>query len=450
MIESHATSFVAQFLGIDASYLACGVMAFVYAVIIAERMNQAVIAIIASSLAIYLGLVTQDQAIEAIDFNTLFLLIGMMVIVGIMQKTGVFQYVAIKAAKIVKANPRWLLLVLSLITAVFSAFLDNVTTVMLIVPVVLLLTEQLKLNPYPFLLAQIMFSNIGGTATLIGDPPNILIGSAIGFSFMDFMVNAGPAVLVTLVVMLFVFDLFWGRKLVTSDNAKKHLLNYKATEALQDNVLLVKSLIVLVLVMLGFTVGHGLGFETGTVALSGAALLMLLDGWGSKIEEKNEKAHEAFHHVEWDTIFFFLGLFVVVAGLEHTGILSMLAHQITEITQGNFEKTGLVILWVSTFFSGFVNNIPFVATIIPVIENMGDTFGQGDALNPLWWSLVLGACFGGNGTLIGASANVMVASYASRAGHGISFMKYIKHGLPLTILSIIIANAYLWMRYFMQ
>ncbi len=449
MIEEHATSMVAQLLGIDASYLACGVMAFVYAVIIAEKMNQAVVAIIAASLAIYLGLVTQEQAIDAIDFNTLFLLIGMMVIVGIMQKTGVFQYVAIVAAKAVKANPRWLLMVLSLITAVFSAFLDNVTTVMLIVPVVLLLTEQLKQNPYPFLLAQILFSNIGGTATLIGDPPNILVGSAVGLSFTDFMVNAGPAVLVTLVVMLVVFDVIWGRKLTTSENARKHLLNYEASEALQDNRLLVKSLVVLALVMLGFTAGHGLGFETGTIALSGAALLMLLESWGKKIEEKNERVHEAFHHVEWDTIFFFLGLFVVVAGLEHTGILALLADKITEVTSGNFPKTGLVILWVSTIFSGFVNNIPFVATIIPVIDSMGNTFGHGEALNPLWWSLVLGACFGGNATLIGASANVMVASYASRAGHGISFVKYMLHGLPLTLLTVVIANAYLWIRYFM-
>lgn len=436
--------------GIPASYVAIAIMGLVYAVIIFEKMNQAVIALVASSLAIILGLLNQEQAIGAIDFNTLFLLIGMMVIVGIMKETGLFQYVAIVAAKSVRASPRGLLAVLSLITAVFSAFLDNVTTVMLIVPIVILLTEQLKLNPFPFLMAQIIFSNVGGTATLIGDPPNILIGSAVGLSFMDFLVNMGPVIVLMTIVMLGVFDFFWGRHLSTSMRARAHLLRYEPAKALKDRVLLIKSFVVLALVMLGFTLGHNLlHIETGTTALAGAALLMFLDGFGHPMSEKNKKVHEAFHQVEWDTIFFFLGLFVVVASLEHTGLLALAANQITAITEGDFTKTGMVILWASTFFSAFINNIPFVATMIPIIQSMGDTFGQGDALNPLWWSLVLGACLGGNGTLIGASANVMVASFADRAGSPISFMKYIGYGLPLTLITIIVANIYLLLRYFM-
>ncbi|MCB1550795.1 MAG: ArsB/NhaD family transporter [Alphaproteobacteria bacterium] len=437
-------------LGIPAQYLAVAIMGMVYAVIITEKMNQAVIALVASSLAIILGLLNQEQAIESIDFNTLFLLIGMMVIVGIMKETGIFQYIAIVAAKSVRASPRGLMAILSVITAVFSAFLDNVTTVMLIVPIVLLLTEQLKLKPFPFLLAQIIFSNIGGTATLIGDPPNILIGSAVGLSFTDFLLNMGPAILFIMIVMLGVFDFFWGRHLTTSMRARAHLLRYEPAKSLKNQALLIKSFIVLALVMAGFTLGHNfLHIETGTTALAGAALLMFLDGFGHKLTEKNKKVHEAFHEVEWDTIFFFLGLFVVVASLEHTGLLGLAANMITELTEGDFTKTGMVILWVATFFSAFVNNIPFVATMIPVIQSMGDTFGQGEALNPLWWSLVLGACLGGNGTLIGASANVMVASFADRAGHTIPFVKYLGYGLPLTLLTIVFANIYLLLVYFL-
>lgn len=435
--------------GIPAQYIAIAIMGMVYAVIIAEKMNQAVIALIASSLAVLFGLLNQEQAIDSIDFNTLFLLIGMMIIVGIMKETGIFQYVAIVAAKSVRANPRGLLAVLSLITAVFSAFLDNVTTVMLIVPIVILLTEQLKLKPYPFLLAQILFSNIGGTATLIGDPPNILIGSAVGLSFNDFLFNMGPVIVIITLSMLGVFDFFWGRHLSTSMRARAHLLKYEPAKALKNKPLLIKSFIVLGLVMGGFTLGHNfLHIETGTTALAGAALLMFLDGFGHKLTEQNKKAHAAFHEVEWDTIFFFLGLFIVVASLEHTGLLALAGNEITKFTDGDFTKTGVTILWASTFFSAFINNIPFVATMIPIIESMGNTFGHGDALNPLWWSLVLGACLGGNGTLIGASANVMVASFADRSGNPISFMKYIAHGLPLTILTIIIANIYIMIRYF--
>jgi Na+/H+ antiporter NhaD/arsenite permease-like protein len=231
--------------------------------------------------------------------------------------------------------------------------------------------------------------------------------------------------------------------------ARAHLLRYEANKALKNKSLLIKSFIVLTLVLAGFTLGHNfLHIATGTTALAGAALLMFLDGFGHTHTERNKKAHEAFHQVEWDTIFFFLGLFVVVASLEHTGLLALAAGQITSFTEGDFTKTGITILWASTFFSAFINNIPFVATLIPIIESMGDTFGHGDALNPLWWSLVLGACLGGNGTLIGASANVMVASFADRSGNPISFMKYLVYGLPLTILTIIIANIYLMIMYF--
>jgi Na+/H+ antiporter NhaD/arsenite permease-like protein len=430
--------------------LSSSIMGLVYVLIISEKMNQAMIALLGAGLAIYFGLLNQEQAVDAIDFNTIALLIGMMIIVSIMKKTGVFQFVAIMSARIVRANPRGLLIVLSLITAVFSAFLDNVTTVMLIVPITLLLTEQLKLKPYPFLIAQIFFSNIGGTATLIGDPPNILIGSAVGLSFMDFLMNAGPAVVVILVIMLGVFDLIWGRKLTTSMRARAHLLRYDPYQAIEDKLLLKKSLAVLSLVIFGFIVGHAmLGLETGTVAMSGAVALLLLDSIGLNAEERNSRVQKAFEHVEWETIFFFIGLFIVVASLQNAGALKIVSDWIIEVTDGDFNKTAIVILWSSTFFSAFINNIPFVATLIPVIQDMGSQFGTGDALNPLWWSLVLGACLGGNGTLVGASANVMVAAYAQRAGQKISFLPFMLHAFPLMLITIVISTVYIWVVYLM-
>ncbi|QQG36146.1 MAG: ArsB/NhaD family transporter [Micavibrio aeruginosavorus] len=432
----------------DPLILSCLIMGLVYAFIITEKMNQAVIALVGACLTIYLGIQTQHAAIEAIDFNTIFLLIGMMMIVTIMKRSGVFQFVAIMAARIVRANPRGLLVVLSLITAVFSAFLDNVTTVMLIVPITLLLTEQLKQKPYPFLIAQIFFSNIGGTSTLIGDPPNILIGSAVGLSFMDFLINMGPVIIVIVIALLAVFDFIWGRHMTTSLRARAHLLRYDPYEALEDKPLLYKSLFVLALVISGFILGHSLfGFETGIIALSGACLLLILDSFGLKREERNQRVQKTFEHVEWETIFFFMGLFMVVSALEHTGALQMVADNIIHITKGDFQMTALVILWTSTVFSAFVNNIPFVATLIPVIEGMAPGFGGAEAIEPLWWSLVLGACLGGNGSLVGASANVIVAAYAQRAGQPISFIGFLAHGFPLMMLTILISTIYVWLVY---
>lgn len=432
----------------DPFVVSCLIMVAVYVFIISEKMNQAVVALAGACLTIYFGLQSQEAAIEAIDFNTIFLLIGMMMIVTIMRKSGVFQFVAIMSARMVKANPRGLFIMLSLITAVFSAFLDNVTTVMLIVPITLLLTEQLKQKPYPFLVAQIFFSNIGGTATLIGDPPNILIGSAQNLSFMDFLVNMGPVVLGIMLVMLLIFDLLWGRKMVTSLRARVHLLRYDPYEALEDKPLLYKSLFVLALVIAGFIFGHGmLGYEPGIIALSGGCLLLVLDGLGLHRDERNQRVQKTFEHVEWETIFFFMGLFMVVSALEHSGVLEYVAGQIVQFTDGNFKLTAMVILWTSTIFSALINNIPFVATLIPVIENMSGTFGGPEAIEPLWWSLVLGACLGGNGSLVGASANVIVAAYAQRAGQPISFMGFLAHAMPLMLITIVISSIYIWFMY---
>jgi Na+/H+ antiporter NhaD/arsenite permease-like protein len=435
-------------LGVSPMIAACTVLLIVYFFIITEKIHQAIIALLGAVAMIYLGLINQELAIQGIDFNTIFLLIGMMVLVGIMQRSGFFQYVAIISAKTVKANPRALLIVLSLITAVFSALLDNVTTVMLIVPITLLLTEQLKLKPYPFLFSQIFFSNVGGTATLIGDPPNILIGSAVGYGFMDFVYNVGPPALIVGLFLIVFFDVIWGRKMKTSMRARAHLLRYDAASALTDKPLLYKSLFVLGLVLAGFTVGHGYGLEPGTVALSGGALLMLLDTFSVSKDEQGKRVHKAFAEVEWDTIFFFIGLFIIVTGVEHSGLLAIIAHWIVEVTQGDLVMTGMTIMWVSTIASAFINNIPFVATLIPVINSMASDFGGKDMLEPLWWSLSIGACLGGNGSLVGASANVMVASYAARAGQRISFLKFMALAFPLMIVTVMIATVYAYFFYF--
>lgn len=428
--------------GMDPLWVSTTVLILAYAFIISEKINRSVIALLGAGLMIFLGVLNQEMAIGGIDFNTLFLLIGMMAIVAITRRTGVFQFVAIYCARAVHGNPRTLLAVLAWLTAIFSALLDNVTTVMLIVPVTLLLTDQLKVPAYPFLFSQIFASNIGGTATLIGNPPNILIGSAVGFSFMDFVDNVGPAALICLVVLTIICDLVWGRKMTADPKLRARLHDYVPREALTDIPLLWKSLSVIALVLAGFIFGHAQGYEPGTIALTGAALLMLLECYKFPAEEQTHKVHDVFTKVEWETIFFFLGLFVIVYGVEEAGLLEILARKLIAFTQGDLEMTGLVVLWSSAVFSAIVDNIPFVATMIPLISSMAADFGGPQNLEPLWWCLSLGACLGGNGTLIGASANVMVSSFAERAGQRISFITFMKGAFPLMLLTIAISHIY--------
>ena len=428
--------------GWDPMITATVILCIAYAFIISEKINRAVVSLIGAGLMIFLGVMNQHTAVQGIDFNTIFLLIGMMAIVGITKKSGVFQYVAILTAKTVKGNPRSLLIGLSLITAVFSALLDNVTTVMLIVPVTLLLTDQLKLNPYPFLFSQIFASNVGGMATLIGDPPNILIGSAVGFSFMDFVYNTAPAAIIIMAFILIFFDVLWGRKFDVSMRLRARLMAFEPREALTDVGLLIKSLIVMALVIFGFVWGHGHGLEPGSVALVGAAVLMLLEIYKFNAEEQAHKVHQALGEVEWETIFFFMGLFMLVYGVERAGLLTLLGQELLEFTEGDIAYTSILVLWSSAVFSAIVDNIPFVATMIPLIQSMETELGGHEAILPIWWALSLGACLGGNGSLVGASANVMVASFAERAGHRISFLKFMKLGFPLMIATIAIAHVY--------
>lgn len=433
--------------GWDPLWVSTIIFIVTYVVIVTERINRAIVAGLGAGLMITLGVLNQQQAIAGVDFNTLGLLTGMMVIVAITRRCGVFQFVAIWSAKKVAAKPWGIMLMLSVVTAVFSALLDNVTTVLLIAPVTLLITEELDVNPYPYLFAEIFASNIGGTATLIGDPPNIMIGSAVGLSFNDFLLNLGPISLLILVVMLALFYFLWGKDLQATDEERHRIMQFRERDAITDSRLLKQSLAVLTLVVTGFVLAHPLQLEPATIAMFGAGLLMLLVNIGKKAEEQSEDVHHSFGEVEWVTIFFFVGLFIVVSGIEHAGLLGMLANYVVSLTGGDMTVTAISIIWVSAIASAVVDNIPFVATMIPMIESMASSFGGTEHLMPLWWSLALGACLGGNGSLIGASANLIVAGFAERAGHRIRFLPFMAMAFPLMLLSVAIASLYLYVRY---
>ena len=418
-----------------------------YIAIVLDRVNRAIVAGLGAGLMVTLGVLNQETAISGIDFNTLGLLAGMMVIVAITRGSGIFQFVAVWSAKKVKASPWGILLMLSLVTAVFSSLLDNVTTVLLIAPVTLLICHELKVNPYPFLFAEIFASNIGGTATLIGDPPNIMIGSAVGLSFNDFLLNLAPITPLILAVMLAIIYLVWGRGMHASQKARERIMNFREREAITDPRLLKQSLFVLALVIAGFVLAHPLRLEPATIAMFGAALLLLLSNLKNDAEEQSEQVHKTFGKIEWITIFFFIGLFISVKGIEEAGLLRILADQVINYTGADLTLTAMVILWVSAIASAIVDNIPFVATMIPVIESMAPTFGGAEGLLPLWWSLALGACLGGNGSLVGASANLIVAGFAERAGHRIRFLPFMLMAFPMMLLSIVIASVYVYFRY---
>jgi len=443
-VDSHASAVI---FGLDPLWVSSIIFIITYAVIVTEKINRSIVALLGAGLMISMGVLNQQAAINGIDFNTLGLLTGMMVIVAISRRSGVFQFVAVWSAKKVKASPWGILFMLSLVTALFSALLDNVTTVLLIAPVTLLITGELKVHPYPFLFAEIFASNIGGTATLIGDPPNIMIGSAVNLTFNDFLINLAPITLVIFPVTLFIIYLIWGRHMHASDEARERIMQFKERQAITDIPLLKKSLLVISLVIIGFLFAHPLRLEPATIAMIGAALLLLLTSINTAAEEQSEHVHKSFAEVEWVTIFFFVGLFIIVNGIEHAGLLEILANQVLSITGGDFALTAIAIIWVSAIFSAIVDNIPFVATMIPIIKSMAPTFGGADQLMPLWWSLALGACLGGNGSLVGASANLIVAGFAERAGYRIHFLKFMLIAFPLMLVSIVIASIYVYFRY---
>ena len=411
-----------------------------YALIISEKVHRTIVGIIGAMLMILFGILDQETAIRHIDFNTLGLLMGMMVIVSITSETGLFNFLAIWAAKKVKAKPVALLLALSTITAVCSALLDNVTTVLLTVPITFSITSQLKVDVKPFLISQILASNIGGTATLIGDPPNIMIGSAVGLSFVDFIYNMTGVSIIIFIIVEALMILIYGKELVTQPALRDKVMHFDEKSQIKDPVLLKKCLFAVAVTITMFVLHSRLHLETATAALTGAGLLLLISYARNEV-----MIAKALSRVEWLAIFFFAGLFVLVGALVETGVIEMLAAEAIKITKGNEGATTMLILWMSAFASAFIDNIPFVATLIPLIQDMG-RMGIAD-LAPMWWALALGACLGGNGTLIGASANVVVASMAAQRGKPISFLAFMKIALPIMTLTIAISSVYVWIRY---
>ncbi|WP_217596709.1 ArsB/NhaD family transporter [Cohnella sp. GbtcB17] len=417
---------------------AIGIFLVIYALIISEKIHRTIVAMIGGLLMVVFGIADQETAIHHIDFNTLGLLIGMMIIVSTTAETGVFKYIAVLAAKKAKGEPVRILILLSLITAVGSAFLDDVTTVLLMVPVTFSITRQLRVNPVPFLVTQIIASNVGGTATLIGVPPNIMIGSAVKvLTFMAFINNLAPVAVVVMALYVPLFIWMFRKKIRTTDELKRGVMEMNEKELISDPKLLRKCLIVLGLTLVGFFTHQLFHLESATVALAGAFLLLLLTG--------EHMMEQAFTKVEWMTIFFFVGLFALVSGLIETGVIAELAKRAIDLTGGDLVATSLLILWLSAIASAFLDNIPFVATMIPMIQEMGN-MGVSN-LEPLWWSLALGACLGGNGSLIGASANLIVAGMAGKEGHPIRFVQFLKIGFPLMLLSIVISSVYVYFRY---
>ncbi len=405
-----------------------------YALIATERADKTIAAMAGGVAMVLLGVVTQERAFEEIDFNVIFLLAGMMILAAIIRKTGVFGWLAVRAARLAGGDPYRVLVVLSLITAVASAFLDNVTTVVLVGPITLFLAARMGLSPFPFIVSEILASNIGGASTLIGDPPNLLIGSAAGLGFAEFIVHMTPLAVVLLVVYLIAARWLFRGQLTLDKERRDALLALDERQMITDPKLLRQSVVVLGATLVGFVLHGVFHIEPATIALAGALTLMVV---------AKEEPHEILREVEWPTLFFFIGLFMLVAGVIEIGLIDAVAGVIREVTGGELGATTLLVMWVSAGLSGVIDNIPYTATMIPVVAQLA----AGHETDALWWGLAIGADLGGNATIIGASANVILAAMSEREGHRISFGAFLKYGLTVTLGSMLIATVYVWVRY---
>ena len=415
--------------------VAVAVFVVVMITIMTEKLHRSLAAITGAMIVLALHVMPFDAAMEHIDFNTLGVLLGMMLFVSVVKLSGVFEFLGIKCARLSKGDPWKIMLLFVLLTAVLSAFLDNVTTVLLIGPMTLTVCKLLDVNPIPFFMTEILASNIGGTATLIGDPPNIMIGSAAGYSFFDFILYDAPAVAIILVAILGVFYALYGRKMNVDDEHKARIMELDEHAQIKNRRLLKQSVVMTALVVVGFMAHGALGLESCIIALGASGIIMLISG---------ESIEEALSNVEWTTLSFFAGLFVIVGALAETGVIGMLANGLIDATGGNVFITMLVLLIGSAVISSFLDNIPFVATMIPILLAMEST---GMDVTPLWWAVSLGACLGGNGTLIGASANVVLSDISKKHGYEITFAKFFKTGFPIMLLTILIAGVYLVVRF---
>ena len=411
--------------------IALAIFVAVIGVIVSEKLHRAACALIGAMLLVVIGILEPKEALGFIDFNTIGVLIGMMMFVAVVKNSGLFEYLAVKSAKISKGDPWRIMIAFMIITAVLSAFLDNVTTVLLIGPMTFSICQKLDLNPVPFLMTQIISSNVGGTATLIGDPPNIMLGSAADISFLQFVIYDGPIVVITMIATILGFKILYKKGLTVTPEKMDLIMQMNEGEMIKDRILFIKSVVMIVVVAAAFLLHDALELKTSIIALSCAAIMIMIG---------KQDVEETVHDVEWPTIVFFAFLFIVVGGLEKVGLIHMLAETLIEATGTHYVILMIVILWVSAICSAILDNIPFVATLIPLILTME---AEGIDVWPLWWAVSIGACFGGNGTIIGASANVVLTGIAGRRGYPITFIQFLKIGAPMMIMSIILATGYL-------
>lgn len=434
-----------DFISANAVTISGLILLIAYVFIALEKIPKVTVALIGAGLTLLLGLVSQSKNVDGvlnphyfanfIDFNVIFLLVSMMILVLIATKSGVFTWMANELLKLTKGSPIKILFTLGLFTAFVSAFLDNVTTVILIMPITFAIAKQLEINPVPILITEVIASNIGGTSTLIGDPPNIIIGSAAGFSFMDFIVELAPVVAIILLLVLGFLALVFKKDLVASEENMKKVAQIDNSKTITDKKHMIRSMIVLGLVILGFMLHDLTHIDTYVIAMVGASILLLF-----------EKPTELLEKVEWNTIFFFIGLFIIIGGLEASGGIKLMAEWLIKVTNGDQVATSMTILWGSGIISGIIDNIPYTATMSPMLVEIQKTMGA-EYTYPLWWALSLGACLGGNMTIIGAAANVIVSENAAKNGHPIGFMQFMKYGVPVVLISLAVSSAYIYLRY---
>lgn len=414
--------------------LAATIFLLTYVFIISERVHRTLAALLGGLLMVLLGVLSQREAFQSIDLNVIFLLVGMMMIAYILGETGIFQWMAIQAVRLGRGNPLAIMTIIAVITAVTSAFLDNVTVIVLVAPVTLFVAKTLGVSPVPFLISEVMASNIGGAATLIGDPPNILIASAADIDFIRFIINMGPPSLMILITSLPIFYFQYRDKLHVSPERRLVVMDLQTEGLIHDKVLLWKSMAVLALVLIGLLMHGALHLEPATVALAGAVLLLVLS---------RRNPADILEHVEWSTLMFFVGLFIAVEALVQVGLVDKMAWALINLTEKNLPVTTYLLLWFSALLSGIMDNIPYTATMIPVLESLALVM----PVEPLWWALALGADLGGNLTLVGASANVVVASLAERSGYKLSFGQFLRNGAIMVFVSLIVSTLWLWLRY---
>jgi Na+/H+ antiporter NhaD/arsenite permease-like protein len=432
------------------AFLSILIFVAAYGVIASEKANKTIVAIIGASLVVCFKLVSFDNALNAVDFNVIFMLVGMMTSVYILSRTGFFEWMAISVAKKAKGDP-WIIMVMLLgVTGFLSAFLDNVTTIMLIVPVTILIMQILEISPVPFIILEAIVSNIGGTSTLIGDPPNIIIGSQAGLSFNSFLYNLGPVVILIFIAFFATIAVIFRKKFHVEEYVKNRLIRAIPHLAIVDKKNMIRSLSVFAFIFAGFFLHEKLGIEPGIVALGGSMIMLLVC---------HSESEDTLMRVEWGVIFFFIGMFMMMAALETNGVVQWLGDNIIRLLGGNLFMVCIVVLWGTAIFSALLDNIPFVITMVPIVKTFVDYFSQASGLSdaaainlqiaqPLWWALALGACMGGNGTLIGASANIVMARIAEKNNYPISFGRFFKYGMFFMIQSMIICTLYIWARYF--